>query len=240
MPDDDLTATDEQVRRLLADARHTEPMPEDVAARLDGVLAGLREEQVEVPASRPERTRADEIAAARRRRTVRNWLVAAAAVVVVGVGINQVEWSGMSSGDDAGAGGDSTAAEAAPNEDSAEAPNAATDRREAAWQAARLQLTADRFGAQVERFRGGAAELSSEAPRSEAADQHFLTDGDGAAAYSVMCDVGDLGPGHLVPVRYDGRRAWLVFRTPVGETQVVDLYLCGSNEPTRSITLPAP
>ena len=31
---------------------------------------------------------------------------------------------------------------------------------------------------------------------------------------------------------------WLVFRPPQGDTQVVDLYLCGSDEPTRSITLP--
>ena len=34
-------AEDERIRRLLADARHTEPMPEAVVARLDRVLAGL-------------------------------------------------------------------------------------------------------------------------------------------------------------------------------------------------------
>src|SRR5690242_21244414 len=103
---------DEQVRRLLAEARHTEPMPDDVAARLDGVLADLRE----APAVTPP---ADGLAARRRRRTARNWLLAAAAVVVLGVGVNQVDWSGMSADDsDSGAsasdaGGDSVAAEAA-------------------------------------------------------------------------------------------------------------------------------
>ena len=30
-----------EVRRLLAEARHTEPMPDDVKARMDDVLAGL-------------------------------------------------------------------------------------------------------------------------------------------------------------------------------------------------------
>ena len=44
MSDPELTPTEEQVRRLLADARHTEPMPDDVAARLDGVLADLPDE----------------------------------------------------------------------------------------------------------------------------------------------------------------------------------------------------
>ena len=32
---------DDALRRLLADARHTEPIPVDVASRLDDVLAGL-------------------------------------------------------------------------------------------------------------------------------------------------------------------------------------------------------
>ena len=44
MTDRDLTpAEEERVRRLLADARHTEPMPDEVVARLDGVLADLAE-----------------------------------------------------------------------------------------------------------------------------------------------------------------------------------------------------
>ncbi len=60
------------------------------------------------------------------------------------------------------------------------------------------------------------------------------------AKYSVLCHTGRLGAGQKVPVRYDGERGWLVFRAPEGDTQVVDLYLCGHDEPTRSITLPAP
>ena len=44
MSDPDLTPAEEQVRRLLADARHDEPMPDDVAERLDRVLADLHDE----------------------------------------------------------------------------------------------------------------------------------------------------------------------------------------------------
>ena len=40
-------AEDERIRRLLADARHTEPMPEAVVARLDRVLAGLSDDRTE-------------------------------------------------------------------------------------------------------------------------------------------------------------------------------------------------
>ena len=87
MPDPDLTPPEEQVRRLLADARHDEPMPDDVADRLDRVLADLQDESRRTPAP-------IDLAARRRRRIARNVLVAAAAVVVVGVGISRVDLAG--------------------------------------------------------------------------------------------------------------------------------------------------
>ena len=46
------------------------------------------------------------------------------------------------------------------------------------------------------------------------------------------------GPGTRVAVRYDGHRSVLVYRPVRGETQVVDLFICGTDEPVRSITLP--
>src|SRR6476469_4846664 len=72
--------TEERVRRLLAEARHDEPMPADVASRLDDVLAGLAAE----PAPRGR-----VVPLADRRRKAGALLVAAAAVVVAGVGIGQ-------------------------------------------------------------------------------------------------------------------------------------------------------
>ncbi len=89
-------ADDARIRRLLAEARHTEPMPGDVVARLDRVLAGLAEERKERLAPVVE-------LASRRRRTAASLLVAAAAVVVVGVGISRVlpDHGVVSSGGDA-------------------------------------------------------------------------------------------------------------------------------------------
>ena len=40
-----------EVRRLLADARHVDPMPDDVATRMDDVLAGLRDSAEAAPAA---------------------------------------------------------------------------------------------------------------------------------------------------------------------------------------------
>jgi hypothetical protein len=239
MPHDDLTPEEEQVRRLLADSRHAESMPEDVAARLDEVLTGLRDE----PAVRTWPSTAD-LDAARRRRTVRTWLVAAAAVVVVGVGINQVDWSGLGAGDmessDAGASADEApAAEAAPDENNAF--------QSGAWQLPVVRLDPDRFGEQVEDLRSekiyaNGALASADAESQDDADSRLERDAarEARAKYSVLCHSGRLGPGEKVPARYDGQRGWLVFRAPEGDSQVVDLYLCGHDEATRSITLPAP
>ena len=48
------------------------------------------------------------------------------------------------------------------------------------------------------------------------------------------------GEGDLLWVRYDGRRAALVFRAPEGDTRQVDLFLCGETEPIRSTVVPVP
>ena len=100
MPDQpDLTPEQEQeVRRLLADARHTEPMPADVATRLDRVLADLAAQHGDT--SPDDGTDSVVAMASRRRRRVTSLLVAAAAVVAVGVGLDQVVDTG-GSGDSA-------------------------------------------------------------------------------------------------------------------------------------------
>jgi hypothetical protein len=56
----------------------------------------------------------------------------------------------------------------------------------------------------------------------------------------VACGAGSWGRGRFVPVSYGGAPAVLVLRRPVGDTQVADVFLCGSTEPVRSVTLPAP
>lgn len=88
---------DVALRRLLADARQDEPMPEDVALRLDDVLAGLVAERAE---------EADDAGGSERPTVVplrrRRWpkvLVAAASVCAIGIGATQVIGGGA--GDDA-------------------------------------------------------------------------------------------------------------------------------------------
>ena len=69
-----------------------------------------------------------------------------------------------------------------------------------------------------------------------------LADGDAAslvAAPDGTCLTAPVGEGTVVAATYDGAPAALVLRPAAGDTQVVDLYLCGQDEATRSITLTA-
>ena len=80
----------EAVRRLLADARHTGPMPDDVADRMDAVLADLAGSPVgpEEPGGAPTPATVVSLTSQRRHRAA-GMLVAAAAIVVGGVVVAQ-------------------------------------------------------------------------------------------------------------------------------------------------------
>jgi len=85
-PESEDSAEIAEVRRLLAGARHADPMPDDVAARMDDVLAGLRDTPQTSPATRPHPSDAEVVPiAAHRRRRAAGLLAAAAAIVVGGV-----------------------------------------------------------------------------------------------------------------------------------------------------------
>jgi hypothetical protein len=47
------------------------------------------------------------------------------------------------------------------------------------------------------------------------------------------------GHGDRVAAEYQRAPAVLVYRPAEGNTQVVDLYVCGNDRPVRSTTLPA-
>ena len=171
---------------------------------------------------------------ARRRRTVGQLLVAAAAVVAVGFGITQVlpDMGGSSDGDaqEATAGGAAAdSADAGDGEGSRfvspeSAPEAPSDGATGAAKST-FRIRSDEFGPDVRRARnqlegGGAALVEYPA--------------EGCLAVSVE-------PGsEVVATTYDAAPAALVLRPPSGDVQVVDLYLCGDVEPRRSITLTAP
>jgi hypothetical protein len=213
-------ADDARIRALLADARHTEPMPADVAARLDRVLEELAQDRAPI---------APVIDLARRRRTAAKLLVAAAAVVVAGVGIGQVlpGVDGGTSAQDAqapaadsqevqaegGAGG----SDRAPSLDSDPAVPEATAGHVA-------HIREEHFGADVRLVR---SQLGGDDAKGF------------AAAPDTACLPAPVGDGTILAVDYDGASAALVLRPPAGDTQVVDLYLCGQTSPQRSITLTA-
>lgn len=228
----ELSAADEaRIRALLAGAKHDEPMPEAVVARLDRVLAGLADESVEQPLS------AHVVPLAERRRRATRMLVAAAAVVVAGIGIGQVvsHQGGVladSSGGSAGAG----------------APD----------------LSSLPDGTDSKELSGGSSGAGADAPQPQSDSlngasaykvrpKHFAEDSRRVRSYSESssldtasnprafgCVRGHWGAGTYVPVEYGRTPAYLVLRRHTGDTQVADLFLCGSDEPVRSITLPGP
>ena len=214
---------DDRIRRLLADARHDEPIPPDVAGRLDGVLADLR-------ADRPVRATVTDLAAARRRRRARTLLVAAAAVVVAGIGIDQLRGSSLSgSTSDSSAGGSVSVREQPAPQDNADGGGAEASAPQA-LSGASVRLDSGRFARQVARLQPGGAHTAYDYNATEGR----LLD----ALKAVRCRRP--GPGHAVPVTYDGAAGVLVYRPPTRDSQVVDLILCGHPGITRTITLPAP
>ncbi|WP_296602731.1 hypothetical protein [Nocardioides sp.] len=249
--DPELSPSEEQVRRLLADARHIEPMPDEVVARLDGVLTGLAAERRDVDHADRSAAIAADLAAARRRRTARNLLVAAAAVVAIGVGMNSVDLT--VSGDDDGSAATSDSGGAA-----ADAPPAAQAERDGGARhqipepqgsleadkdgvtgslafAEPVRLSSDRFGAQVRRLHTSTRTITMADSVSPATDGLFSLS---RSPLRAGCSTRGWGEGLLVPARYDGQLGAVIFRKATGETQVVDLFLCGNDEPTRSTTLP--
>jgi hypothetical protein len=251
------------VRRLLAQARHDGPVPDDVAARLDEVLdrlvadEGLDDLEIFADAQDAQAAPAagtapvTELAGVRqRRRTAGRLLLAAAAVVIGGVAVGQVV--GNTSFEDAGSDAD-TAAEAPRDEaggqdggdagaDAAEqdrAPQAASGSLPTALLddlEGPLSLTSDNFAADVQRQLGQTA-----AARRKAADVGY----DGVRAYVAQdrdfsCAAGAYGEGATLPAYYDAEEAVLVLRRPRAGIQRVELLTCGTAVELNSVDLPAP
>jgi len=232
MTDDDLTPEQQEVRRLLADVRHDEPMPDPVVARLERVLEVLAEEPVRV---------APVTELATRRRRAASLLLAAAAVVAIGVGVSQVVDTGTGSAEslssaDRDEAGDAEQDTAARDVTEPEQP---TDEDDGGAQAPTESQVDERAVPYADLSRDAYSEDVS-ALREDAASLGLLS---GLSAYSAAgatCLSDDWGEGTFVPVRYAGIPAVLVFRRALGDTQVADLFLCGDSEPHRSVTLPAP
>ncbi len=239
-------AEEAAVRARLAEARHTDPVPDHVVARLDGVLADLAAERT--PDRTADRREQDDASlapvvplASRRRRALSTGLVAAAAVVALGVALPQVLDStggsdsassgsaadsggsvaeaGPGQGDDAGDDSDGAAAGSAPSE-LAEGDGAASSERAGSAFAAPLALRSD------EALRPAVRPL---------ARQGAVT----AYDASPGC-VLDVGAGDRVDATWNGLPAVVVLRPVEEGRQDVEVFVCGSDEVVASTTLRAP
>jgi hypothetical protein len=228
-PADGLTPEQEVVRRLLADARHSAPMPDAVADRLDSVLAELAAGSADELEATPAPAEGVVVSlASRRRRRAATALVAAAAAVAVGIGLGQVVGNGgspenasVSAGGGQAEGG---AHDRAGSRANGGAPEAAPEAPASA-----VRIRPRHFSADVRRVRGRLAALGTDAqltPRALGALAACTPDHQGAAS--------------VVPVVYGRRPAVLIFRRATGDTQVVELFWCRNPDVVRAITLPAP
>ena len=224
---------------MLADARHDEPVPPEVAARLDDALAGLRADAPAV-APRDDRSARDETVVPLRRRPRRlpRYVLAAAAVVAIGYGATQVIGNTLDpTADSDSAGGGSTA------EDSGDRSSTSGDAPSAAESVPPPEafVPLDELGIEG---------LEPIGPVSLDKDLAALEDtkDEASALRSTRALAEVCGPRRPVPgsrtlaAAYDGRPALVVYLPLEGDDRQVDLYLCDTAKPRqsfRSVTLPA-
>jgi hypothetical protein len=232
---------DEAVRRLLADARHTAPMPAEVAARMDDALAdlarGIPADSGDVdptPSSPPDPVVVS--LAAQRRRRAAGILVAAAAIVVGGVVTAQHLPD---------AGSSSSAATAGSAQDRADSVEGTTGGP--VHRSPRATIPRNLSGDEVATVRHGRVVVRPKHFTSDAYAALRLLDRSSAASGSSRlrpldgsCPVDAPAHGTRVNATYERAPAVLVFHPPASSTQVVDLFVCGSKRPVRSATLPRP
>jgi hypothetical protein len=236
-PEPELTPEQEAtVSRLLAEARHTGPVPDDVALRLDRALADLSHADLEPVGAAPagpshDQSQVVDLAAhRRRRRNAGRLLAAAAAVIVAGVGVGQVignDSGGDQSASDSGAAAgqsldrssESAASSAGP---SAGAPSqqelegAAPGAPQALSQVVPLELSGDaaQLEQQVTDQLGAVSSALGDSLTTPAppADQLERLDSAGPSFDCPDPVSGSYGAGELLPAFYEGQPVVLALR----------------------------
>jgi hypothetical protein len=224
-----------EVRRLLAEARHDEPIPVDVADRLDTVLAGLSRDEPGSTGVAP----VIDLAARRRRRNAAGLLAGAAAVIVAGFAIGQVidvgsdDTAGGSSAASADRAGDAGDAKAESGSESFEG-GSTTPPTTTAPQAKKtpvLQQTSKHL----------ARDLDDQL-QSYAADSSDAVEGPTAETFRVVgCTSpppsNKFGLGEFFPALYDQTPAVLALRAPTDGTQRADVLDCDTARLLASVDL---
>ena len=236
----------ERVRRLLADARHDGPVPPEVVARLDQTLASLVSERGGAPLEQAG-PGADRRAApvvdlgARRRRTAGIGLLAAAAVVVAGVALGQALPRTSGSDDASSSGGVAAESGGTDRDFGGQSDDGSADSSSGGAQAPEsLKSVAPTPLA-------GLPTVSLSDP--DLSDRLLDLRGDAAARTTGQplapdvqgtCLMRGIGPGRRLLVEVDGQPGTVVYQPPSGDAQGVAIFVCGSGEPVRTLTLPAP
>jgi hypothetical protein len=253
----------DELRALLAETRVTEPVPADVAARLDTTLASLRDQR-RAGADRPDAS----VLVLRRR--VGRVLVAAAAVAVVvagSFGIVQSSRNGTDGADSASsvAADEGSADKAAPQEPTERQPEAVTGSAAVAPQLTRAHFAHDAAAAmRTLSTTEGTLDSASSSPSAPVPGSPDPTDTDGDFAANgskaaqappitatpeplrdpatLRGSAGCAGPAApdavTLPATLDGVPVALVFRPPTASAQVVEAWSCDGASLLASATVP--
>lgn len=226
--------TDEEIQALLRSARVEEPMPTEVASRLDDVLAGLASEPAPVAPVLPLR-----------RRMGPKLLAAAAAFVLVagvGVGLQQVlsgagDVAQSSKASDAGGAAD---AESAPEAPSAQSQDPTDGRFTDVDQLADRLLERSRLDTDLRtaaRELAGVDEARDRVQDSSGPAVPSPTAGNPPSSYAAKSDDSCPEPALTAQagalsevVLLDGAPALLVVGPAVDERHVVELWSCGTED----------
>lgn len=235
---------EERVRELLASTPAEEPIPGDVAARLDDTLARLvagRDPSGTAPVGAKP---ADELEERRRRRWPR-LLVAAASVALLGYGVGALV-NGVTL-----AGGDASSGVAMSQADSADRAGGRAGSPEVAPEPERAQADAPTYSLMRDLTRGRPVLLHRDSLRQDVEQllrmENTLDERRDAQAYlNRQNDVAGRHPRCVLPaagthdelsaVRLDGRRATLVVRKAIEGMRVAEVYSCGDASKLLAIT----
>lgn len=248
-------AQDAAVRRALAEAGGPEPMPEEIADRLDAVITSLAADRGITPEiSHPEDHRVLPLDPFARHRRVRaRFLLVAAAVVVAGAVGAGVISDRDGSGDNAMTAADQISDDDPARSDAGALAESPEDDKVGESTVGQEAAPSQPSGRAVEPRR-----IVTDEPLREVrpdrlredlvALQHITLPHPAAADYSgatltapkdFMCEPADFGLGYLVGIVYDGKPAVAAFRQSVGETQAAEVLACGTGDVLHSTTLPA-
>lgn len=235
----ELTSDQEsEVRRLLADARHDEPIPAEVGDRLDRVLAGLSRDEPGSPGVAP----VIDLAARRRRRNAAAIMAGAAAVIVAGFAIGQVI-------DVGGSGDEGSASDSSVSADRAAASPGSAEAGDSGGQGLRsspavpspvspasgeilLHLSSKHLQRDLTLQ---LSELQVAADAVRAPDRDFAA----AGCSPVPTPGSKFGLGDLFPALFDGEPAVVALRPPADGRRQADVLACGTAATLATASVPA-